>query len=182
MSAVGGPEAMPERGAFDPEEILARYPFKKSATLPLLYAIQERDGYCSNDGIAEVARLVERSAAEVYGVCPFYSMFKRATFGRYVVSVCTSVSCLNGGPELLEHLAHRYADDPDVMVEEVECLAACDGVPVMQVNYEFHERMTPSEAIGIVEAYKSGARAARGPSGQTASGLVQDVGTRVTSA
>jgi NADH-quinone oxidoreductase subunit E len=165
--------------SFDPEEILARYPdHKASATLPLLYAVQERDGYCTNDGIAEVARLVGRSAAEVYGVCSFYSMFKRTPFGRYVVSVCTSVSCLNGGPELLEHLQHHYADDPDVMVEEVECLAACDGVPVMQVNYEFHQSVTGSEAVRIVEAYKSGELAARGPSGQTGDGLVQDIGTR----
>jgi NADH-quinone oxidoreductase subunit E len=93
-------------------------------------------------------------------------MFKREPQGKLLVSVCTSVSCLvNGGPELLDHLARRYADDPDVTVEEVECLAASDGAPVMQVNYEFHERMTPSEAERIVEAYKSGQLTARGPSG-----------------
>jgi NADH-quinone oxidoreductase subunit E len=164
--------------SFDPEEILARYPFKASATLPLLYAVQERDGYCTNDGIAEVARLVERSAAEVYGVCSFYSLFKRVPSGRFVVSVCTSVSCLRGGPELLEHLEHHYADDPDVTVEEVECLAACDGVPVMQVNYEYHQNMNASEAVRIVEAYKSGELAGRSISGQTGDGLVQDIGTR----
>lgn len=164
--------------SFDPEEILARYPSKRSATLPLLYAVQERDGYCTNAGIAEVARLVERSAAEVYGVCTFYSMFKRAPFGKLIVSVCTSVSCLRGGPELLEHLEHHYADDAEIMVEEVECLAACDGVPVMQVNYEFHERVTDDEAVRVVEAYRRGERTPRGPSGQTGDGLVQNVGGR----
>ena len=67
--------------------------------------------------------------------------------GKLVVSVCTNVSCLvNGGPELLEHLERRYAADDDVTVEEVECLAACGLAPVMQVNYEFHEQLTPDGA------------------------------------
>ena len=101
-------------------------------------------------------------------MCSFYSMYKREPCGRLLVSVCTSVSCLvNGGPELLEHLRRRYAGDPEVTVEEVECLAASDGAPVMQVNYEFHERMTPPEAERIVEAYRSGELTPRGPSGES---------------
>ncbi|MGH8997901.1 MAG: NAD(P)H-dependent oxidoreductase subunit E [Acidimicrobiia bacterium] len=160
---------------FDPGEILARYPHPSSAILPLLHAVQERDGYCSPDGIAEVARLVGRSAAEVFGVCSFYTMFKREPFGRLVVSVCTSVSCLRGGPELFEHLEHRYADDAEILVEEVECLAACDRVPVMQVNYEYHQGPSHEEAERLVEAYRSGELAARGPSGQRAGGLAQDL-------
>ncbi|MGH8972540.1 MAG: NAD(P)H-dependent oxidoreductase subunit E [Acidimicrobiia bacterium] len=149
------------------EEIIARYPRSRSALMPLLHAVQERDGHVTESGMAEVARYLGLSAAQVFGVCSFYSMYKREPCGRLLVSVCTSVSCLvNGGPELLDHLRQRYADDPEVTVEEVECLAASDGAPVMQVNYEFHERMTPAGAERIVEAYKAGDLTPRGPSGE----------------
>jgi NADH-quinone oxidoreductase subunit E len=80
--------------------------------------------------------------------------------------VCTNVTCLvTGGPEILEHLEEHYASDQDVTVEEVECLAACGGAPAMQVNYEFHELLTPDGAQTIVDEYRSGARAARSISG-----------------
>ena len=135
--------------------------------MPLLHAVQERDGHVTEEAMVEVAGYLDLAPAEVLGVCSFYSLFKREPIGRLLVSVCTSMSCLvNGGPELLAHLSRRYADDPDVTVEEVECLAASDGAPVMQVNYEFHERMTPAEAERIIEAYKSGELVPRGPSGE----------------
>ena len=148
------------------EEILARYPSKRSALMPLLYEVAERDGYVTEAGMTEVAEHIGLDPAEVLGVCSFYSMFKRTPQGKLLVSVCTSVSCMvNGGEELHAALRERYADDPDVTVEEVECLAADDGAPVMQVNYEFHERMTPESAQQIVEDYKAGRRTPRGPSG-----------------
>jgi NADH-quinone oxidoreductase subunit E len=147
-------------------EILARYPSKRSALMPLLYEVQERDGYVTESGMAEVAEVIGLTPAEVLGVCSFYSMFKRTPQGKLLVSVCTSVSCMvNGGEELYAHLRDRYVDDPDVTVEEVECLAADDGAPMMQVNYEFHERLTPESATQIVEDYKAGRRTPRGPSG-----------------
>lgn len=153
-------------GELPAAEIIARYPYRRSALLPLLHAVQERDGHVTEEGMTEVAGHLGLTPAEVFGVCSFYSMFKRESQGRLLVSVCTSVSCLvNGGPELLAFLSRRYADDPEVTVEEVECLAASDGAPVMQVNYEFHERMTPAEAERIVEAYKQGDLTPRGPSG-----------------
>jgi len=153
------------------EEILARYPSKRSALMPLLYAVQDRDGWVTEDGMHEVAEHTGLSPAEVLSVCSFYTMFKREPAGKLIVSVCTSVSCLvNGGPELLDHLRVRYADDPDVTVEEVECLAASDGAPVMQVNYEFHERMTPESAERIVEDYKAGRLVPRTVSGTSREG------------
>jgi len=76
------------------------------------------------------------------------------------------VTCLVvGGPEVLEHLEAKYASDPDVTIEEVECLAACGGAPALQVNYEFHEQVTPATAEATVEDYKSGKRKARTVSG-----------------
>jgi NADH-quinone oxidoreductase subunit E len=153
------------------DEILARYPSKRSALMPLLYEVADRDGYVTAEGMEEVAAHIGLTPAEVLGVCSFYSMFKRSPQGQLLVSVCTSVSCMvNGGEELYAHLRERYADDPDVTVEEVECLAADDGAPVMQVNYEFHERLTPETATRIVEDYKAGRLTPRGPSGATRAG------------
>ena len=93
----------------------------------------------------EIAELTGVTAAEVQGTCSFYTMFKRRPCGKLVVSVCTNVTCLvTGGPEILEHLEAHYATDPDVTVEEVECLAACGGAPVdagqLRVPREAHAR------------------------------------------
>ena len=138
-------------------EIVGRYPRPKSAILPLAHLAQDQDGWLSEAAMAEIADLVGVTPAEVLGTCSFYTMFKREPVGRLVVSVCTNVSCLvTGGPEVLRHLEERYADDDDVYVEEVECLAACGGAPSLQVNYEFYENMAPDAAEQIVEQYKRG--------------------------
>jgi NADH-quinone oxidoreductase subunit E len=147
-------------------EIIARYPVAKSATLPLLHLAQDQDGWVSPQAMEEIGRLLDLTAAQVLGVCSFYTMFKREPVGRLVVSVCTNVSCLvNGGPELLRALDDRYLDDDDVHVEEVECIAACDLAPAMQVNYDFHGPMTSEAAESIVDEYKRGARVPRTVSG-----------------
>jgi NADH-quinone oxidoreductase subunit E len=99
-------------------------------------------------------------------VCSFYSMFKREHVGQLVVSVCTNVSCLvNGGPELLRALEDRHLDDDDVSVEEVECIAACDLAPVMQVNYDYHGPVDVEAASTIIDEYKSRVRTPRTISG-----------------
>jgi NADH-quinone oxidoreductase subunit E len=147
-------------------DIIARYPHKKSATLPLLHLAQDQDGWVTPEAMEEIAELLDLTPALVLGTCSFYTMFKREPIGKLIVSVCTNVSCLvNRGPELLEHLEQRYADDADVFVEEVECIAACDLAPVMQVNYEFHGLLTNDAADQLIDQYKSGARVARTISG-----------------
>ena len=158
--------------AFTPEnraragEIVARYPVAKSAILPLLHLAQDQDGWVSPDAMEEIGRILELTSAQVLGVCSFYSMYKREPVGRLVVSVCTNVSCLvNGGPELLRALEDRHLDDDDVSVEEVECIAACDLAPVMQVNYDYHDFVTAESGVQIVDEYKSGVRTPRGVSG-----------------
>ena len=146
--------------------IVARYPRAKSAILPLAHLAQDQHGWLSADAMTEIAELTGVTTADVQGTCSFYTMLKLRPCGRFVVSVCTNVTCLvTGGPEILEHLEHLYATDTDVTVEEVECLAACGGAPAMQVNYEFHERVTPDSAQGLVEEYRAGTRAARTISG-----------------
>jgi NADH-quinone oxidoreductase subunit E len=146
--------------------IVALYPRPKSAILPLAHLAQDQGGWLSPEAMSEIATLTGVTAAEVQGTCSFYTMFKRRPCGRLIVSVCTNVTCLVvGGPEVLEHLDDLYTTDAEVHVEEVECLAACGGAPAMQVNYEFHEGVTPDSAEEIVEEYKRGDRKARTVSG-----------------
>jgi NADH-quinone oxidoreductase subunit E len=147
-------------------DIVAQYPHSRSAIMPLAYLAQDRVGWVPPEAIDDIAGLVGVSAAEVQGTVSFYTMFKRRPCGRLVVSVCTNVTCLVvGGPEILEHLEAKYGVDPEVHVEEVECLAACGNAPAMQVNYEFHEHLTPDMAEAIVEDYKAGRIRARTISG-----------------
>ena len=146
--------------------IIAKYPHAKSAILPLLHLAQDRDGWVTPEAMREIADMLGLTPALVLGTCSFYTMYKLAPSGKFIVSVCTNVSCLvNGGPELLEALSERYADATDVEVEEVECLAACDTAPVFQVNYDFHGNATDDSAAATIEEYRSGARPARGVSG-----------------
>ncbi|MFI5045802.1 MAG: NAD(P)H-dependent oxidoreductase subunit E [Acidimicrobiia bacterium] len=151
--------------------IIARYPFKRSALLPLLHLAQDQDGWITPEAMEEIAGLLDMTPALVLGTTSFYTMFKREPVGKLIVSVCTNVTCLvNRGPELLADLERRYAGDPDVVVEEVECIAACDLAPVMQVNYEYHGPVTPEAAAQIVDEYASGARVARSISGSPSTG------------
>lgn len=147
-------------------DIVARYPRPKSAILPLAHLAQDQDGWLTAEAMEEIADLTGVTPAEVQGTCSFYTMFKRRPCGSLIVSVCTNVTCLvTGGPAILQHLNERYGDDDDVTVEEVECLAACGGAPALQVNYEFHEKLTPEIAEALVDDYKAGRRTPRTISG-----------------
>src|SRR5437868_6284530 len=139
------------------KEIIARYPRAKSAILPLAHLAQDQNGWLSPEAMEQIAELTGTTAADVLGTCSFYTMLKRRPCGKLVVSVCTNVTCLVvGGPEVLDHLEDRYRSEPEVTVEEVECFAACGGAPALQVNYDYHELVTPGPAVQRVESYKSG--------------------------
>ena len=172
--------AFTEKNLEQSKQIISQYTNKKSAILPLAHLAQDQDGWLSPEAMREIAKLVDVTAAQVQGTCSFYTMFKREPVGKYLVSVCTNVTCLVlGGPEIHETLTKKYLTDDDVTVEEVECLAKCDGAPCFQVNYEFVENVTPQEAIDVVEDYKSGARVARSISGSLQGTF--EVGTSVPS-
>jgi len=142
------------------EELIARYPERRSALLPILFLLQAEDGYVSPAGVSQAAGLLGLTKAEVGAVATFYTMFRRRPVGRYVVSVCRTLSCqLRGSREIADALAERLGtplggtdESGMVTVEEVECLAACDGAPVVQVNTENYERLTTEQALGLVEA------------------------------
>jgi len=151
------------------QQIIDQYPHRKSALLPLLHLAQDRDGWVTPAAMEEIADLVALTPAQVLGVCSFYTMLKREPVGRLVVSVCTNVSCLvNGGGELCEALRGQYAADPDVFVEEVECIAHCDHAPAFQVNYDFHGPADAAAAADVIAQYQDRRLVARTLSGTPA--------------
>ena len=152
------------RLAKDAAAIVARYPEKRSAILPLLHLVQSEDGFVSPDGIAFCAEVLGVGPAEVSGVATFYTQFKRRPTGEYHVGVCTNTLCaLMGGDEiwaaLTEHLAigdDETTKDGKVTIERVECNAACDYAPVVMVNWEFFDNQTPESARAVVDDLRAG--------------------------
>jgi NADH-quinone oxidoreductase E subunit len=145
-------------------EVIARYPVPRSATIPLLHIAQEQDGHVTDDAMVHVAELVGATPAEVRGVATFYEMFKEHAVGRYLVGVCTNLSCmLLGADELLAHVEERLGvpvgvttDDGLFTVEEMQCLAACGGAPCIQVNYRYFEDVTPDVVDAILDDLRGG--------------------------
>jgi NADH-quinone oxidoreductase subunit E len=146
------------------EEIIARYPRKRSALIPLLHLAQEQDGYVTEEAMEHIAELVGITPAEVLGTASFYEMFKREPVGEYLVNVCTNISCmLLGGEELLHHLENRLGvkagettPDGKFTLEDVECIAACTEAPCLQVNYRYFYRVTPEQADRLIEDLRAG--------------------------
>jgi NADH-quinone oxidoreductase subunit E len=149
----------------DAAEIIGRYPRSRSALLPLLHLVQAEEGYLSDDGIAFCAGHLGLTEAEVTAVASFYTMYKRHPVGEYHVGVCTNTLCaVMGGDKILadlhEHLGvgdDEPTPDGKVSIEHVECNAACDYAPVMLVNWEFFDNMTPASARDLVDGLRSGA-------------------------
>lgn len=152
-------------------EIIGRYPQRRSALIPLLHVAQGQDGHVTDDAMIHVAELVDVTPAEVRGVATFYEMFKEHPVGRYLIGVCTNLSCmLLGADELLRHLertlgmpAGATSADGTFTLEEMQCLAACGGAPCLQVNYRYFENVTPEAADAILDDLRAG----RDPMGQS---------------
>lgn len=156
-----------ERAGLDERaaEIMARYPKSRSALLPLLHLVQAQEGFVSADGVAFCAEKLGLSEADVTGVVSFYTMYKRRPVGEYHVGVCTNTLCaVMGGDaihaELRDHLGiegDEPTPDGKVSLERVECNAACDYAPVVMVNWEFFDNMTPASARELVDGLRAGA-------------------------
>lgn len=155
------------------EEIAARYPQARSGLLPMLHLVQSVEGRVTSRGIEACAAVLGISAAEVSGVATFYTMYKRRPVGDYHVGVCTNTLCaIMGGDLIFERLKDHLeigndetTDDGLVTLEHIECNAACDFAPVMTVNWEFMDNMTPESAIQLVDDLRTGAEvhSTRGP-------------------
>jgi NADH-quinone oxidoreductase subunit E len=164
-------------------EIIGRYPVAKSALVPLLHLAQEQDGYVTDDAMEHIAELTGVTPAEVLGTCSFYEMFKRHPVGKYLVNVCTNISCLLlGGEELLHHVEQSLgvragSTTPDGMftVEDVECIAACTEAPCLQVNYRYVHKATPAHVDALFDDLRAGRRAHEIPPHGTLSRVRQSI-------
>lgn len=147
-------------------EIIARYPRPKSALIPLLHLAQQQDGYVADDAMEHLAELVGITPAEVLGTCSFYEMFKREPVGRYMINICTNISCqLNGGEELLHHAEETLGirpggttEDGMFTLEDVECIAACTEAPCLQVNYRYEYRLDNENFDDLIADLRAGSR------------------------
>ena len=154
-------------------DIVALYPKKRSALMPLLHLVQADDGEITSDGIAEVARIVDLTEAEVTAVSTFYTMYVRRLGGEYRIGVCINSLCaVLGGDEiwsaLTEHCGVRHGettDDGQITLERIECQAACTHAPVMTANWEFLDDMTVGKAKDVVDQLRTGqsVTSTRGP-------------------
>lgn len=140
------------------QEIIARYPDKRSAVMPLLYLAMAEEGWLTEQGMEQVGALIDMTPAQVQAVASFYTMYKRERTGRYLVSVCTSISCmLLGADDVMaavedeSDVPHGETDPEGVLsVEHAECIGACGGAPAVQVNYETIEGVSPEKARELV--------------------------------
>ena len=154
--------------AADAAEIVGRYPQSRSALIPLLHLVQSEEGYVSGEGIAFCAEQLGLTEAAVTAVVSFYTMYKRRPVGEYHVGVCTNSLCgVMGGDVILadlqEHLGvgnDETTPDGKVSLEHLECNAACDYAPIVMVNWEFFDNMTPRSARDLVDGLRTGAEVA----------------------
>lgn len=143
--------------------MLTHYPTKRSVLVPTLLFAQDEVGYLSEEVIAELAQRLDLTELDVRNVISYYSMLTTKPRGRFNVQVCTNIACLlRGGEELLEHCEKKLGisnkgttADGLFSVEEVECIGACSWAPAVQVNYDFHENLTPEKMDEVLKQYRS---------------------------
>ncbi len=147
----------PEREAMI-DDLQSRYPTKKSTLLPVLWAIQEQEGWISREWMAYAARRCDAALSHVLGVVSFYTMYHRKPVGKYHVQVCRNISChIRGAPKIIAAVEEKLGLQNGGVsscgkwsLEHVECLAGCSWAPVMQINRTLHENLGPDEALKIL--------------------------------
>ena len=164
MLAEKRPEAPLFEGEYQErlDKILTRYPTKQAALLPALALAQEIRGHVSPESMDRVAELLGLSPAYVRGVTTFYTMYNKRPVGRFLIQVCTNISCNLAGADEVVDAFLRYTDtelgetseDGNFTVIEAECLAACGFPTCVQVNSRYYENVTPAEVPKICEYLK----------------------------
>src|SRR5271157_1420170 len=144
------------------DALVLKYPVRRSALIPMLLYAQDEIGYLSDAVIAEVAARIGITELEVRNVASYYSMLRFKPAGKFNVQVCTNISCmLRGGYEIFDRfqqelgIGHKgVTPDGIFSLEEVECIGACSWAPAIQVNYKFHDELSPDHVPGILAGYR----------------------------
>ncbi|HEY3628956.1 MAG TPA: NAD(P)H-dependent oxidoreductase subunit E [Terracidiphilus sp.] len=145
------------------DALVRKYPAKRSALIPMLLYAQDEIGYLSDAAIAEIADRLSITPLEVRNVATYYSMLRFRPAGRFNIQVCTNISCmLRGAYDLLArfeqelNIGHKgITPDGVFSLEEVECIGVCCWAPAIQVNYAFHDDLTPNDVPTILDQYRS---------------------------
>jgi NADH-quinone oxidoreductase subunit E len=163
VSEVANTIFSPELAArFD--KLVTIYPLKRSALVPMLLYAQDEVGCVSDAVVTEIAQRLDLLELDVRNVLSYYSMLRTKPAGKYNVQVCTNISCmLRGGYEILDHCKHKLGighkevtRDGMFSLEEVECIGACCWAPAVQINYDFHENLTPAKVDALFQMYRDG--------------------------
>lgn len=145
-------------------QIVARYNHPRSALLPMLHLVQSYQGWVSPEGIEACGRVLKISPAEVSGVATFYTMYRRQPCGKHLIGVCTTSLCgMLGGDAVLRDLReylsvdeHGNSLDGEFTVEHIECQAACSQAPVVTIDWEFFQYMTPWQMRELIVKMREG--------------------------
>ncbi|MCC7173935.1 MAG: NAD(P)H-dependent oxidoreductase subunit E [Bryobacterales bacterium] len=146
------------------EKLLKSYPEgrESSALVPMLLYAQDEIGAVTPELVEEVARRLRLTPAAVESVVSYYSMLRKHPVGKYHIQICTNISCqLTGGEELFEHACRKLGIGnrevtPDGLfsIEEVECLGACSWAPAIEVNYDYHHKVTPEALDRLIDSLR----------------------------
>ncbi len=136
---------------------------RQSAVLAALHAVQQDIGWLPENAMDAVADYIGMPHIAVYEVATFYDMYNLKPIGKHKITVCTNISCmLCGSDKIVEHLQQRLdiklgetTSDGMFTLKEVECLAACKNAPMMQVDFDYHENLTPESLDQIIEKYRN---------------------------
>jgi NADH-quinone oxidoreductase E subunit len=147
-----------EKYAGEVEAILAKYPDKRSAVLPLMYLAQQEYGYMSQAAMAEVAAMLDLDPTHVLSLAGFYTLFYEAPVGRYVLEICNDLPCaLRGADQFVEMVCRKLnvplegtTDDNLFTVKAVMCLAACDKAPMLQCNLKYEEDLDEEKFDALI--------------------------------
>ena len=145
------------------DALVEKYPVRRSALVPMLLYAQDEIGYLSDAVIAEIAQRIGITELDVRNVASYYSMLRFKPAGKYNVQVCTNISCmLRGAYDVFEKfqeelgVGHKgITSDGTFSLEEVECIGACCWAPAIQVNYDFHDDLTPESVPAILDRYRN---------------------------
>ncbi len=141
------------------EELLALYPDKRSAVMPILYIVQEEKGYIPDEAIDWVSSVTSITPAHVLELVTFYTMYRRKPLGRYHIQICRTLSCaVCGAAKLKEYIKERLkvpartpTEDGMWSWEEVECLGSCGTAPMCEINDIYFENLTPEKLGEIMD-------------------------------
>ena len=144
------------------KHLLTLYPIQQAALLPTLHLVQDEYGYLSEETQELVAEELEIPLSEVREVVTFYVMFHDQPIGKYHFEVCQNISCsIMGAESVIEHLEKRLgirsgetSEDGKFSLARVECLGACDGAPMMELNGQFEVKLTPEKIDKIIDELK----------------------------